>query len=93
MADAIPRTHHVHMAGDADSIKEKDERSSDSSSHRGPFPAENQHALPTEKDFHGGREDGKIEITEEDCEGELGFHFSEKKKWVSAIHPNYRRGN
>jgi hypothetical protein len=85
MADTVPPVRHARMAGDAESVKEKDTRSSDTSSHRGPFPAENQHVLPTEKDFHGhGTGDGdKIEITEEDCEGELGFHFSETKKWVS----------
>jgi hypothetical protein len=85
MADHVPPTQHARIAGDAESVKEKDTPSSDTSSHRGPFPAENQHVLPTGKDFHGhDLADGdKIEITEEDCEGELGFHFSNTKKWVS----------
>jgi hypothetical protein len=82
MAEHVPPTQRERIVGDVDSVKEKDVTSSDTSSHRGRFPGENQQVMPTEKDFHNGRDDGKIEITEEDCEGELGFHFSEKKKWV-----------
>jgi hypothetical protein len=84
MAEHVPPAQHERLAGDSESIKEKDVTSSDTSSQRGPFAAENQQVLPNEKDFQGGREDGKIEITEADCEGELGFSFSEKKKWVSC---------
>jgi hypothetical protein len=86
MADSIPPAQRAPIVGeDAESIKEKDARSSDASSHRGEFLAENQHVLPTGKDFNGTRDDGKIEITEEDCESELGFAFTEKKKWVSCL--------
>ena len=43
---------------------------------------ENASAAPNEKSSPGDDEDDRIEITEDDCADELGFAFSETKKWT-----------
>jgi hypothetical protein len=75
MAETAPDGRHVGIPVEKESTREKDSTDSFAGFQDPDFDGSGQRPLES-------GEDEKVVITEEECEGELGFSFSSTKKWV-----------
>jgi hypothetical protein len=75
-----PPLQHAHVAERSElDMKEK---GSDTSSHGERETQHNESIDPVTGQKLVDMPDDKVELTEEDCYDELGFGFSESKKWL-----------
>jgi MFS family permease len=74
-------TNNADIAREIDAEKQGPHSDSDST-RAGDSPHEHQADLGKEKTESDARDDGKIEITEEDCYDQLGYSYPNWKKWM-----------